>query len=269
MEKDNFLEGKVALITGAGSGFGREMAIKFASKGANLALNDINMTGLEETRKIVLGKYNVDILLVKADISDIEQVKPMQSQVFEHFNNVFIIVNNAGIDGGLYKSLATPIEIYDKVMNVNVKGAWNITRTFFRKMKGQRDFKPIRGKIINIASCAGTNSGINPYLGIYSASKAAVIAFTKLWALELGSSDITVNAISPGVFLTPIYDNDSELIRKMLDMRGVRLPIDRIGEPREVADVALFLASPAADYITGHNIILDGGMTISINKMQQ
>jgi NAD(P)-dependent dehydrogenase (short-subunit alcohol dehydrogenase family) len=154
-------------------------------------------------------------------------------------------------------------------MNVNVKGAWNITRTFFRKMKGQRDFKPIRGKIINIASCAGTNSGINPYLGIYSASKAAVIAFTKLWALELGSSDITVNAISPGVFLTPIYDNDSELIRKMLDMRGVRLPIDRIGEPREVADVALFLASPAADYITGHNIILDGGMTISINKMQQ
>ena len=264
---DKFLEGKLALITGAGSGFGREMAISFASSGANLVLNDINLTGLEETRDIVLKKWNVEILLVKADISKSDEVNIMAKKVFEKFDNLFILVNNAGIDGGLYSSLKSKEEAYDKVMAVNVKGAWNVTRAFYRSMKRQRQFQPIRGKIINIASCGGTANGLNPMIGIYSASKATVIAFTKLWALELGSSDITVNAISPGVFLTPIYNNDPKLIRQFLDSRGVKLPIDKIGEAKWVADLALFLASPAADYITGQNLILDGGMTISINKM--
>ncbi len=267
MENDNFLKGKVAFITGSGSGFGREMALVFASKGANLVLNDINMIGLEETRDLVLKEYKVDIYLAQADISEASQVKEMRKKVLDHVDNIFLIVNNAGIDGGLYKSLAAPIDVYDKVMAVNVKGAWNITKAFFRKMKGQRDFKPIRGKIINIASCAGTDCGINPYLGIYSASKATIIAFTKIWALELGSSNITVNAISPGLFLTPIYKNDPTTIRMFMDARGVKLPIDRIGKSKEVADIALFLASPASDYITGQNIIIDGGMTVSINKM--
>ncbi|TFG13954.1 MAG: glucose 1-dehydrogenase [Promethearchaeota archaeon] len=268
MENDKFLEGKVALITGAGGGFGREMAYAFASRGANLVINDINMAGLEETREIILKDNKVEVLLAKADISKSDQINNMAKEVFEKFDNVFLLVNNAGIDGGLYTSLKAKEDIYDKVMAVNVKGAWNITKAFFRQMKRQKQFQPIRGKIINIASCAGTNNGINPFIGIYSASKAAVIAFTKLWALELGSSNITVNAISPGVFLTPIYNNDPKLIRQFLDTRGVKIPIDRIGEAKEVADIALFLASPAADYITGQNLILDGGMTISINKLQ-
>ena len=93
------------------------------------------------------------------------------------------------------------------------------------------------------------------------------MAFTRLWALELGKNNITVNAISPGVFLTPIYKNDPNLIRDFLKTRGVKLPIDRIGENKMVADTALFLASPGADYITGQNIIIDGGMTISVNKL--
>lgn len=264
---NKFLEGKVALITGAGGGFGREMAIAFASKGANLVINDINMKGLEETRDIVLKDYGIEILLVRADISNSKEVNDMAIKVFEKFDNTFLLVNNAGIDGGLYASLKAKEQTYDKVMAVNVKGAWNCTKAFFRKMKGQRQFKPVRAKIINIASCAGTQNGINPFIGVYSASKAALIAFTKLWALELGPSDITVNAISPGVFLTPIYKNDPKLIRQFLDTRGVKLPIDRLGEAKEVAEVALFLASPAADYMTGQNMILDGGMTISINKL--
>ncbi|MFX1451800.1 MAG: SDR family NAD(P)-dependent oxidoreductase [Promethearchaeota archaeon] len=267
MANEKFLEGKVALITGAGGGFGREMAIKFASKGANLVINDINIEGLEKTRNIVLKDYNIEILLVKADISNSEEVKAMVKKIFEKFGNVYILVNNAGIDGGLYTSLKAKEKIYDKVMAVNVKGAWNCTKALFRKMKGQRQFKPVRAKIINIASCAGTQNGINPFFGVYSASKAALIAFTKLWALELGPNDITVNAISPGVFLTPIYKNDPKLIRQLLKARGVKLPIDKIGEAKWVADLALFLASPAADYITGQNLILDGGMTISINKL--
>ena len=267
MEKDNFLEGKVALITGAGSGFGREMAKTFAGRGANLVINDINVDGLEQTRDIILKDHKVEILLAKADISNSDEVNNMAKKTSEKFDNVFLLVNNAGIDGGLYASLKAKEQIYDKVMAINVKGAWNVTKAFFRQMKRQRQFEPIRGKIINIASCAGTDNGLNPLLGVYSASKATLIAFTKLWALELANSKITVNAISPGVFLTPIYNNDPKLIRQFLDTRGVKIPLDKIGEAREVAELALFLASPTADYMTGQNLILDGGMTISINKM--
>ncbi len=268
MSEEKFLKEKVALITGAGGGgFGREMAKAFASKGANLVINDINDEGLEQTRDIIRKEYDVEILKVKADISDSEQVKQMAETVFEKFDNLFLLVNNAGIDGGLYTSLKAKEEIYDKVMGVNLKGAWNVTKTFFKRMRRQKHFTPIAGKIINIASCAGTLNGTNPYLGVYSASKAGLLAFTRLWALELGSNNITVNAISPGVFLTPIYNNDPKLIRDFLKTRGVKIPIDKIGEAKWVADVALFLTSPAADYITGQNIILDGGMTISINKL--
>ncbi len=265
--EEKFLNNKVALVTGAGSGFGREMARRFAYLGANLVLNDINMKGLEETKELILKDHECEILLAKADIVNSNEVNEMIEEVFKKFDNVFLLVNNAGIDGGLYSSLKVKEEVYDKVMAVNVKGAWNVTKALFRRMKRQKQFKPIAGKIINIASCAGTENGINPFIGVYSASKAAVIAFTKLWALELGSSNITVNAISPGVFLTPIYNNDPKLIRQFLVSRGVKLPLDRIGEAKWVADIASFLASPAADYITGQNIILDGGMTISINKL--
>ncbi|TFF90174.1 MAG: SDR family oxidoreductase [Promethearchaeota archaeon] len=268
MTKEKYLKGKVALVTGAGSsGFGRIMAKRFASKGADLVLNDIVKEGLEESKKIIQEEFDVEVKIIKSDITDLDQVKIMENEVFDTFDNVYLLVNNAGIDGGLYSSLKAKEEIFDKVMAVNVKGAWNMTKTFFRKMKRQRDFKPVRAKIINIASCAGTDNGLNPFIGIYSASKAALIAFTKLWALELGPDDITVNAISPGVFLTPIYNNDPKLIRQFLNSRGVKLPIDKIGDPEWVADVAEFLASPQSDYITGENIILDGGMTISINKM--
>jgi NAD(P)-dependent dehydrogenase (short-subunit alcohol dehydrogenase family) len=132
-------------------------------------------------------------------------------------------------------------------------------------MKNQ-SYKPIAGKIINITSCAGTDCGANPFIGIYSVSKAGLIMFTKLWAIELGASYITVNAISPGVFFTPIYES-REFVKEWMKMRKLSIPIDRIGETTDVAGVALFLASPAADYITGHNLILDGGMTSSITKL--
>jgi len=262
---EKFLEGKVALVTGAGSGFGREMAIIFASQGASLVLNDINLESINETREMVLNSYKVDILLVEADISDEEQVDTMRKNVYQKFDNVFLLVNNAGIRGGS-SSLKTKTKDYNRVMDVNVKGAWNVTKAFYRRMTKQK-FKPVAGKIINITSCAGTECGLNPFIGMYSVSKAALIAFTKLWALELGSANITVNAICPGIFLTPIYNNDPDFIREWIKLRNIKLPIDKIGEASQVADVALFLASPASDYITGQNIILDGGMTLSINKL--
>jgi len=142
-----FLKGKVALITGAGSGFGREMAVAFASQGASLVLNDINLDGINETRDIVLNSYNVDILLAEADISNEEQVDRMRKYVFQKFENVFLLVNNAGIRGGS-STLKTKTKDYERVMDVNVKGAWNVTRAFYRSMKRQRQFQPIRGKII-------------------------------------------------------------------------------------------------------------------------
>ncbi|MEE9377858.1 MAG: SDR family oxidoreductase [Candidatus Lokiarchaeia archaeon] len=265
MINEKFLEGKVALVTGAGSGFGREMAITFASKGAHLVLNDINLESIKETRDFILKTNKVDILLEQADISDEEQVNIMSKNVFNQFDNIFVLVNNAGIRGGS-SSLKTKTKDYNRVMEVNVKGPWNVTKAFYRKMSKQK-FEPIAGKIINITSCAGTECGLNPFIGMYSVSKAALIAFTKLWALELGPSNINVNAICPGIFLTPIYNNDPDFIREWIKLRNIKLPIDQIGEAKQVADVALFLASPASDYITGQNIIIDGGMTISINKL--
>ncbi|MFW9828734.1 MAG: SDR family NAD(P)-dependent oxidoreductase [Candidatus Thorarchaeota archaeon] len=268
MSEEKFLKGKVALITGAGSGgFGRKMALAFASKGAKLVINDINEEGLKQTQEIIQKEYNVEILVVKADISDSKQVQEMAIKVFEKFDNLFLLVNNAGIDGGLYPTLKQKEVMYDKIMAINLKGAWNVTKAFYKQMRRQKHFTPIAGKIINIASCAGTANGANPQVGIYSVSKAGLLAFTRLWALELGKNNITVNAISPGVFLTPIYNNDPKLIRDFLKTRGVKIPIDKIGETKWVADVALFLASPGADYITGQNIIIDGGMTISVNKL--
>ncbi|MFW9896775.1 MAG: SDR family NAD(P)-dependent oxidoreductase [Candidatus Thorarchaeota archaeon] len=262
--QEKFLEQKVALITGAGSGFGREMAIKYAEKGANLVLNDVNLETIEETRDMILKSNKVEIFLAVADISDEKQVDVMCKNVFQQFDNVFLLVNNAGIRGGS-SSLKTKIKDYNKVMDVNVKGPWNVTKAFYKRMRRQK-YKPLAGKIINITSCAGTECGLNPFIGIYSVSKAALIAFTKLWALELGPN-ISVNAICPGIFLTPIYNNDPEFIREWIKMRNVKIPLDQIGESKQVADVALFLASPASDYITGQNIIIDGGMTTSINKM--
>lgn len=265
MRNIELLKEKVTLVTGAGSGFGREIAIAFASYGSNLVLNDINLEGIEETRELILKSYKVDVLTVKADITDEKQVFEMSKKVFNKFDNVFVLVNNAGVGGGT-SSLKTKTKDYDRVMEVNVKGAWNVTRNFYKKMKKQK-FTPVAGKIINITSCAGTQCGLNPFIGIYSVSKAALIAFTKLWALELGPSNITVNAICPGIFLTPMYNNDENFIREWIKLRNIKLPLDKIGESKQIADVALFLASPAADYITGQNIILDGGMTISINKL--
>jgi 3-oxoacyl-[acyl-carrier protein] reductase len=268
MSEEKFLKRKVALITGAGSGgFGREMALAFAKKGADLVINDINEEGLEQTRDIIQKEYNVDVLMVRADISDSKQVKVMATEVLEKFDNLFLLVNNAGIDGGLYPTLKQKETMYDKIMAINLKGAWNVTKAFYKQMRRQKHFTPISGKIINIASCAGTANGANPQVGIYSVSKAGLLAFTRLWALELGKNNITVNAISPGVFLTPIYNNDPKLIRDFLKTRGVKIPIDKIGESKWVTDAALFLASPGADYITGQNIIIDGGMTISVNKL--
>jgi 3-oxoacyl-[acyl-carrier protein] reductase len=264
MRKNKFLEEKVALITGSGSGFGREMAVRFAEKGANLVLNDIHLESIKETRDTILDSYNIEILLAEADISDEEQVNTMTKNVFQQFDNVFILVNNAGIRGGS-SSLKTKMKDYNRVMDVNVKGAWNVTKAFYKRMRKQK-FRPLAGKIINITSCAGTECGLNPFIGIYSVSKAALIAFTKLWALELGPN-ISVNAICPGIFLTPIYNNDPDFIREWIKMRNVKIPLDQIGESKQIADAALFLASSAADYITGQNIIIDGGMTTSINKM--
>jgi len=262
---EKFLEGKVALVTGAGSGFGREMAINFAKKGADLVLNDIHLETIKKTRDIILNSYEVEIMLAEADISDEEQVNLMSKTVFQQFDNVFLLVNNAGIRGGS-SSLKTKMKDYDMVMNVNVKGAWNVTKAFYKKMRRQK-FRPLAGKIINITSCAGTECGLNPFIGMYSVSKAALIAFTKLWALELGPVNISVNAICPGIFITPIYNNDPNFIREWIKLRNLKIPIDQIGESQQVADIALFLASPASDYITGQNIIIDGGMTISINKL--
>ena len=262
------LKGKKGVVTGSARGIGQVIAEKLAAAGANVVISDILEDG-EATAKTIAEKYGVETLFVKSNVVDMDSCKELVEKTVDKFGSIDILVNNAGVRGigkkaSSFSLIAKEAE-YDRIMNVNVKGAWNMTKVFSKKMRNQT-FKPITGKIINIASCAGTDCGANPFIGIYSASKAALIMFTKLWALELGANNITVNAICPGIFFTPIYES-REFIKEWMKLRNVSLPIDRIGETTDVADVALFLTSPAADYITGQNIIIDGGMTISINKL--
>jgi len=149
-------------------------------------------------------------------------------------------------------------------MDINFKGSWLISKYAASVMTKQRKLEPLRGKIINVSSIAGLDP--MPNVGIYSCSKAAIIMLTKALAKEL-APNITANAICPGYHITPIYNNDPDFIREWIKLRNIKIPLDQIGEAKQVADVALFLASPASDYITGQNIIIDGGMTLSINKL--
>ncbi|NVM05037.1 MAG: SDR family oxidoreductase, partial [Candidatus Helarchaeota archaeon] len=176
------MNSKNILITGAGSGFGRAMAIRLAKEGNNLILNDLNSESLNETKNL-LKSYNVETLLHVGDISDSNFVKSMISETFDKYKLLHVLINNAGISGNPTNTIDISEEVMERIMKVNFKGPWLVTKFAAKKMKSQRQLKPIRGKIINIASIAGKDP--SPLIGIYSCSKAALIALTKVLAKEL------------------------------------------------------------------------------------
>ena len=249
-DKDFGLHGKVALVTGAAQGIGRAIAELYAEKGADMVLIDMQ-DSVVETEALVSAKGGRTASVV-ADLTTAEGIRKSVDAAMEAFGRVDILVNSAGV---VFLDDAENLseEYWDSTMAVNLKAVFMLSQAVGRKM-----IEAGRGKIINLASQAGVVALDNHVA--YCASKAGVIMMTKTLAMEWGRFNINVNAISPTVILTELgrkaWAGDAgEQLKK-------KIPAGRFGYPEEVAAVALFLASDAANLITGENIVIDGGYTI-------
>ncbi|MDI6758839.1 MAG: 3-oxoacyl-[acyl-carrier-protein] reductase [Candidatus Omnitrophota bacterium] len=244
------LKDKVAIVTGGARGIGRVIALGLASKGADIAVVDVNLKEAEKTVQEIqaLGRAAFSL---EMDVTDYIKVEEGINKILDKFKKVDILVNNAGItkDSLLLRMSDSD---WDVVLKVNLKGTFNCTKAVSRQMIKQRS-----GKIINIASIIGIIG--NPGQANYSASKAGIIALTKTAAKELALRNINVNAIAPGFIQTEMTAKLSlELREKMMSA----IPLKRFGNPEDVSAVCLFLASEDANYITGQTIIVDGGMVM-------
>ncbi|MCI7330437.1 MAG: 3-oxoacyl-[acyl-carrier-protein] reductase [Selenomonadaceae bacterium] len=245
------LDGKVALVTGASRGIGRAIALKLASEGAKVAINYAGNTAKAEAVTAEIEAAGGEAMLVQADVSDAAQVDAMVKTVAEAFGTIDILVNNAGItrDGLLMRMKE---EDFDAVLNTNLKGVFHCTKAVSRLMMKKR-----YGRIVNMASVVGLmgNAGQTNY----AAAKAGVMGFSKSAARELASRGITVNTVAPGCINT---DMTAVLPDKVKEGMLQSIPLQRIGEPEDVANAVLFLASDLAAYITGQNVDVDGGMVM-------
>lgn len=245
------LKDKVAIVTGGTRGIGRAIALKLADQGANIVINYRNSDKEAEELKAILEEKGVKVLTVKCDISNFEDSKNIMDKCKEVFGKIDILVNNAGITKDTL-IMRMKEEDFDNVIDVNLKGTFNCAKHASAIMLKQRF-----GKIINMTSVVGIagNAGqVN-----YAASKSGVIGLTKSLAKELGSRGITVNAVAPGFINT---DMTASLSEKVKEEASKNIPLKRLGDPEDVANLVGFLASDAANYITGQVINVDGGMVM-------
>ena len=245
------LKGKCAVITGASRGIGKCIATKFAKEGANVVINYRNNE--EEALKVKqeLEDLGSQVLVVKSDVSELEQAENLIKEAKKEFGRVDILVNNAGItkDNLIIRMKE---EDFDSVIKTNLKGAFNCLKAVTPIMLKQK-----YGKIVNMASVVGVVG--NPGQVNYCASKAGLIGMTKSLAKEIGSRNITVNAIAPGFIdtdMTKILSDDQK--KKILS----QIPLNKFGNVEDIANVALFLGSENSNYITGQVIHVDGGMAM-------
>ena len=244
------LKDKVAMITGAAQGIGKACAESFARAGTHLFLVDINQDLVRQAAK-EFNDSGLNCLALGVDISSLNQVEEAVGKALDKFRKIDILINNAGITRDALL-LRMKEDEWDKVLTVNLKGVFNCTKVVSRVMIKQR-----AGSIVSIASIIGQIG--NAGQANYAASKAGVIGFTKSVARELAPRQITVNAIAPGFIKTRMTESLSEEVKnKMLE----RIPLGRFAEPKEVADLAVFLAGSSARYITGQVFRVDGGMVM-------
>lgn len=245
------LKRKVALVTGAGRGIGRAIAVKLAKEEAFVVVNynGSENKALETVEEI--KKAGGEAVSYRCNVADFDACGEMITSLIKEYGHIDILVNNAGItkDSLLMKMSE---EDFDHVIDVNLKGCFNTMRHVSRQLLKQRG-----GKIINISSVTGVMG--NPGQANYCASKAGIIGLTKSAARELGSRGITVNAVAPGFIETEMTKDLSDTIRESMKEQ---ILLKRTGTAKEVADVVAFLASEAADYITGQVISVDGGMAV-------
>lgn len=245
------LTGNNALVTGAGRGIGKAIALELAAKGAFVI---VNYNGSKEAAEQTVAEIKAaggDAIAYQCSVSDYEACGAMITALIKEYAHIDILVNNAGItrDGLLMKMSE---EDFDAVINTNLKGCFNTIRHMSRYFLKQR-----AGKIINISSVSGILG--NAGQANYSASKAGVIGLTKAVARELASRGINVNAVAPGLVETDMTDALSDSVKENLKSQ---IPLGKIGHPQDIAKAVAFLASPDANYITGQVLSVDGGMAI-------
>ncbi|MBP1707651.1 MAG: oxidoreductase, short-chain dehydrogenase/reductase family [Chloroflexi bacterium] len=244
------LEGKTALITGAGGGMGRAMALLFAEEGAAIAICDINLQGLESTAAAVRNKGH-RVLAIKADVSENREVEAMVDRIIRELGGVNILVNDAGVGlGGPAEEL--PVETWDKVVKINLRSQFLCCQKVGRWMIGHGG-----GRILNIASIGGVEGA--PTCSGYGPSKAGVISLTRVLAVEWAKHNIRVNCIAPGAIMTPMLEGSVATGMRTLEDYQKRSPMGRVGQPEEIATAALFLVSDDSSYITGVTLPVDGG----------
>lgn len=242
-------ERKVVFVTGGSRGIGKAIALKYAQNGYNVVINYVSdKTNVEELQK-EFTKLNVECLIEKADVSKSEEVEKIVKKAIEKFNKIDVLVNNAGItrDGLLMRMKE---EDFDKVINVNLKGTYNVTKNVIPYMMKQK-----YGKIINISSVVGVSG--NAGQANYAASKAGIIGFTKSVAKELASRNILANCVAPGFIKTDMTDVLSDSVKESINSQ---IPLKKMGTAEEVANAVYFLGNEENTYITGQVLNVDGGM---------
>jgi 3-oxoacyl-[acyl-carrier protein] reductase len=245
----SLLQNKVALITGASRGIGRSIAITFAKQGANVAFTYLSSVEKGEALTAELEAFGIKAKGYRSDASDFSQAESLVNEVVADFGTLDVLVNNAGITrDGLLMRMSE--DQWDEVIRVNLKSVFNLTKAATKPM-----MKAKFGSIINLTSVVGIRG--NAGQTNYAASKAGIIGFTKSVALELGSRNIRSNAIAPGFIETEMTD---ELNATSIEEWKKTIPLKRGGQPEEVADACVFLASDMSRYITGQVLQVDGGM---------
>lgn len=247
------LDGKAALVTGGASGIGRAIAIKFAEEGANVTVADIRREPrLAETpTPEVIEDEGGTAQFVEADVALLDEIQGAVEETVDAYGSLDVMVNNAGVFPELQPIEGVAEEDYYRVMDVNLKGVYFGSQAAIEVMGEQES----DGSIINMSSIAGLNGF--PHSSLYCASKGAIANLSRELALEAGPKGVRVNAINPGVTTTAASTEDASIAGTMTD----EIPLGRDARPEDVANVALFLASDESAYVSGHNLVVDGGLT--------
>jgi NAD(P)-dependent dehydrogenase (short-subunit alcohol dehydrogenase family) len=243
---------KVVLITGGASGIGEATAMKFANEGVKVVISDIQE---EKGKKLVdrIKQKGGDAIFIRADVSNEDDVRSMIRKVVDQYGRLDYAFNNAGVEGEQSPTHEATMENFNKVMNINVKGVWLCMKYEIEQMLKQGE----GGAIVNTASVAG----LVGFQGLshYTASKHAVIGFTRTAALDYGEKGIRVNAVCPGVIDTPMVER---AFGEDKDDLAETKPIGRLGQPEEIASAVFFLCSEEASFVHGHPLVIDGGYVV-------
>ncbi|PTD94078.1 3-ketoacyl-ACP reductase [archaeon SCG-AAA382B04] len=249
------LKDKVGIVTGGSSGIGREICLKFAEEGAKVVNADVRKEPREGGEPVteLIRNNGGDAIYIETDVTKKESVKQLVNRAIEEFGKIDILVNNAGVyyPKPLHESSE---DDWDKIIDVNLKGTYNCNKQMIKHMLD----KDIEGKIVNIASIASIVGWENS--PAYCASKGGVLALTRELALDYAKKGININAISPGVIktqMTKAFREDEEMHNYMKQST----PYKRLGEPKDIAHAALYLASEESNFVNGANLVVDGGWT--------